>query len=68
MTVLSTDGASQTVRSVASTVAQGQEIAKSVLGFVLAELARRMADKGSAAGTPAILDTDSGAGHRPPLD
>jgi flotillin len=38
MTVISTDGASQTARSVASTVAQGQEIAKSLFGIDLGEL------------------------------
>ncbi len=38
MTVISTDGASQTVRSVASTVAQGQELAKSMLGVDLGSL------------------------------
>ena len=35
MTVISTAGASQTVKSVASTVAQGQELAKSMLGVDL---------------------------------
>jgi flotillin len=38
MSVISTDGASHTVRSVASTVAQGQETAKSLLGIDLGEL------------------------------
>jgi len=44
MTVISTDGASQTVRSVASTVAQGQEIAKSLLGVDLGELVQRFVE------------------------
>lgn len=41
MTVISTDGASANVRSVASTVAQGQELAKNLLGIDIAELAQR---------------------------
>jgi flotillin len=41
MTVVSTDGASQTVRSVASTVAQGQELAKALLGVDLSTLVER---------------------------
>lgn len=44
MTVISTDGASQTVRSVANTVAQGQEIAKSLLGVDLGELVQRFVE------------------------
>ena len=46
ISVISTDGASQTVRSVASTVAQGQEIAKSLLGVDLGELLQGFAQKG----------------------
>ena len=46
ISVISTDGASQTVRSVASTVAQGQEIAKSLLGVDLGELLQSFAQKG----------------------
>ena len=38
MTVLSTDGASHAVRNVASTVAQGNEMAKALFGVDLAEL------------------------------
>ena len=38
MTVIYTDGASQTVRSVASTVVQGQQLAKDMLGLDLGEL------------------------------
>jgi flotillin len=62
MTVLSTDGASQTVRSVASTVAQGQEIVKSVLGVDLAELAQSFTqDQGTNghAALPADSETDA---------
>jgi len=59
MTVLSTDGASQTVRSVASTVAQGQEIVKSILGVDLAELAQSFTHDQSTNGHTATLPTDS---------
>ncbi len=38
ITVISTDGASQTVKTVASTVAQGQELAKAMLGVDLGTL------------------------------
>ncbi len=38
MTVISTDGASQTVKTVANTVAQGQELAKNMLGVDLGAL------------------------------
>jgi flotillin len=71
MTVLSTDGASQTVRSVASTVAQGQEIAKSLLGVDISALAQRMAEKGTEngdAGTPPADrrgDLEPGPQHPP---
>ena len=43
MTVISTDGASQTVRSVASTVAQGQELARSMFGVDLGTMLQRFA-------------------------
>jgi flotillin len=43
ISVISTDGASQTVKSVASTVAQGQEIAKNLLGIDLGELVQSFA-------------------------
>jgi flotillin len=66
MTVLSTDGASQTVRSVASTVAQGQEIAKSILGIDLATLAQRLTENGDTTGPPALPDTATGAGVQAP--
>jgi flotillin len=51
LTVISTDGASQTVRSVASTVAQGNELAKSLLGVDLAELVQGFAASQSATTT-----------------
>ena len=47
MTVISTDGASQTVRSVASTVAQGSEMLKALFGVDLAELVQGFGAKGS---------------------
>jgi flotillin len=50
MTVISTDGASQTVRSVASTVAQGQELAKSLFGVDLAALVQRFGSDAGDAG------------------
>jgi flotillin len=54
MTVISTDGASQTVRSVASTVAQGQELTKAMLGVDLgAMLQAFVASKGGAASADA---------------
>jgi flotillin len=54
ISVIATDGANQTVRSVASTVAQGQELAKAMLGVDLGELlqgfvASRQADAATAA-------------------
>jgi flotillin len=58
MTVISTDGASQTTRSVASTVAQGSEMVKSLFGVDLADLVQGFAgaqsggNGGSATGTP----------------
>ncbi|MGI8940044.1 MAG: flotillin family protein [Iamia sp.] len=50
MTVISTDGASQTVKSVASTVAQGQELARSMLGIDLSSLIQGFAGAKSASG------------------
>jgi flotillin len=56
ISVISTDGASQTVRSVATTVAQGQEIAKNLLGVDLGELlqtfAQQKQNNASASSTP----------------
>jgi flotillin len=51
MTVISTDGASQAVRNVASTVAQGQEMAKALFGVDLATLVQRFAGGGNANGS-----------------
>jgi flotillin len=45
MTVISTDGASQTVKSVASTVTQGQEIARALFGIDLGELVAGFVDR-----------------------
>jgi flotillin len=54
MTVISTDGASQTVKSVASTVAQGQELTKSLLGLDLGSMLQAfVASKGGAASSDA---------------
>jgi flotillin len=66
MTVLSTDGASQTVRSVASTVAQGQEIVKSILGVDLAELAQSFAQDKGTNGHASALPVDSETDAPPP--
>jgi len=62
MTVVSTDGASHTVRSVASTVAQGQELAKSLLGLDLGELVQQFVAAKSDTErpeAPAVLPADS---------
>ncbi|MDP3401853.1 MAG: flotillin domain-containing protein, partial [Brevundimonas sp.] len=63
MTVISTDGASQTARSVASTVAQGQGIAKSLFGIDLGELvqgfveAKLTPDESAGEASPAAVET-----------
>lgn len=76
MTVLSTDGASHTARSVASTVAQGSEMLKALFGVDLADLVQNFTAQPNggnggngggepAAATPAPIDTvatDSGNG------
>ena len=62
MTVISTDGASANVRSVASTVAQGQELAKNLLGIDIAELAQRY----TATSTSATNGPQDGAVPPPP--
>ncbi|MBN2621930.1 MAG: hypothetical protein JXA83_01120 [Acidimicrobiales bacterium] len=75
MTVLSTDGASHTARSVASTVAQGSEMLKALFGVDLADLVQNFTAPPNggngngggepAAATPAPIDTvatDSGNG------
>lgn len=57
MTVVSTDGASQTVKTVASTVAQGQELAKAMLGVDLGELLQSFVNaKQAATASPAIAE------------
>ncbi|HEY8527055.1 MAG TPA: SPFH domain-containing protein [Acidimicrobiales bacterium] len=63
MTVISTDGASQTVRNVASTVAQGQELAKSLFGVDLATLVQRFTGhaNGSLAAPAGAASGDEGA-------
>jgi flotillin len=62
MTVISTDGASQTARSVASTVAQGQEIAKSLFGIDLGELVQGFVEAKQAPGEAslAVVEPDDG--------
>ena len=45
LTVISTDGASQTVRSAASTVTQGNQIVKDLLGVDLGELVAAFVDR-----------------------
>lgn len=64
MTVISTDGASQTVRSVASTVAQGQELAKTMLGVDLGALLQGFVEarQGDGAGGDGEGPGDDGAG------
>jgi flotillin len=64
MTVISTDGASQTVRSVASTVAQGNEMVKALFGIDLTELVQGFAESrngGSGNGT-----SEPGSPPQPP--
>lgn len=68
ISVISTDGASQTVRSVASTVAQGQEIAKSLLGVDLGELLQGFAPKGHDGSTGAALVPADGSAAAPADD
>ena len=65
MTVISTDGASQTVRSVASTVAQGSEMLKALFGVDLAELVQGF---GAKAGAPDRANGDAPPATPPALD
>jgi flotillin len=58
MTVISTDGASQTVRNVASTVAQGQEMAKAMFGVDLATLVQRFTGSTTNGALAAATDQD----------
>lgn len=66
MTVISTDGASQTVRNVASTVAQGQEMARSLFGVDLASLVQRFAGEASNGGTHGAIDAPTRGDDSPP--
>jgi flotillin len=66
MTVISTDGASQTVRNVASTVAQGQEMARSLFGVDLASLVQRFAGEASNGGTHGAIDAPTRRDDSPP--
>lgn len=76
MTVVSTDGSSQLVRSVSSTVAQSQALAKSLLGIDLNELLQNVmskdADNGDASAAPAPAEAPVpaavGAGDPAPID
>jgi flotillin len=66
MTVISTDGASQTVKSVASTVAQSNEMLKTLFGVDLAALVQGFgAGNGNSATNGAASDT-AGALDVPP--
>lgn len=67
MTVISTDGASQTVKTVASTVAQGQELARSMLGIDLGSLLQTFAPSAAGGGAPeastdGAAEADDGGG------
>jgi flotillin len=66
MTVISTDGASQTVRNVASTVAQGQEMARALFGVDLASLVQRFAGEASNGGTHGAIDAPTRGDDSPP--
>jgi flotillin len=73
MTVISTDGASQTVRSVASTVAQGSEMVKALFGVDLTELVQGFAESRNGgnggnghADPPASIDATSADGTPSP--
>ena len=66
MTVISTDGASQTVRNVASTVAQGQEMARSLFGVDLASLVQRFAGEASNGGAHGAIDAPARGDDAPP--
>jgi flotillin len=66
MTVISTDGASQTVRNVASTVAQGQEMARALFGVDLASLVQRFAGEASNGGAHGAIDAPARGDDTPP--
>lgn len=64
MTVISTDGASQTTKTVTNTVAQAQELAKTMLGVDIGELLQTFVDGRSAkasASSPALETTSTTA-------
>ena len=64
ITVISTDGASQTVKTVASTVAQGQELAKAMLGVDLGALLQSFVEAKQAGA--ATVDTTGAEGSSDP--
>src|ERR687897_800835 len=66
MTVVSTDGASSTVKSVASTVAQGSELAKSMFGLDLGTLVQRFNASNAAAVDAASSTAGESGGPTPP--
>ncbi|MEO6988402.1 MAG: SPFH domain-containing protein [Aquihabitans sp.] len=69
MTVVSTDGSSQLVRSVSSTVAQSQALAKSLLGIDLSELVQGFVNSKSTEGDEPVLETSAAAEtSTPPTD
>ncbi|WCO67221.1 SPFH domain-containing protein [Iamia majanohamensis] len=69
MTVISTDGASQTVKSVASTVAQGQELAKTMLGVDLGALLQGFVEaRQGGDGAGGVDDGSDGDGTGPDGD
>lgn len=60
MTVISTDGASSTVKSVASTVAQGSQLTKDLLGIDLGSMVSGFLGAKSGAAQPdRVVDADS---------
>ncbi len=72
LSVISTDGASQTVKSVTSTVAQAQELTKNLLGIDLAELLQSFVAKQTDPAPVAIdarsTDADTAAPAPDPED
>src|SRR5918995_3389731 len=66
LTVVSTDGASSTVKSVASTVAQGSELAKSMFGLDLGTLVQRFNASNAAAVDAASSTAGESGGPTPP--
>ena len=66
MTVISTDGASSTVKSVASTIAQGSELAKSMFGLDLGTLVQRFNASGAVDVSSSDSRPDDGTPPPPP--